>query len=333
MYHRIAAPRLDPWGLAVHPDHFEAHIRILSRRRSPMSMSELVRRLDHGTLPNDAVAITFDDGYVDNLRQARPRLVAAGAPATLFLMAGAIGQPTEFWWDEIARGILGRREALDCEITVGREPCRIAFAALDASSDSRSDWRAWEKPRSEREIMYLALWRRLKAATAIDREAALSRWREASRTPPPSADDLPMSETDVAAIGGDGLFEIGGHTLTHPVLPLLEPTERRREILEGKHVCERLVNRSVTGFAYPHGAMDADSRAAVQECGFGWACSTEPYSVSPAAFDRYALPRIFVLDWDGPDFEDALAAASAQEFGASGSSRESPGADRAEVLS
>jgi peptidoglycan/xylan/chitin deacetylase (PgdA/CDA1 family) len=333
MYHRIAAPRLDPWGLAVHPDHFEAHIRILSRRRRPMAMFEFVQRLDRGTLPNDAVAITFDDGYVDNLRQAKPRLAAAGLPATLFLMAGAIGQPTEFWWDEIARGILGRREALDCEITVGPESCRIAFAALDASAGSRSDWRAGEEPRSEREIMYLALWRRFRAATAIDREAALSRWREASRTPPPSPDDLPMSETDVAAIGGDGLFEIGGHTLTHPVLPLLDPTERRREILEGKQVCERLVNRSVTGFAYPHGAMDPDSRAAVQECGFRWACSTESSCVSPAGFDRYALPRIFVLDWDGAEFERALAEASAHQPSVSGSSRESRSADRTEVLS
>jgi peptidoglycan/xylan/chitin deacetylase (PgdA/CDA1 family) len=298
-----------------------------------MPMSELVQRLDRGTLPNDAVAITFDDGYVDNLREAKPRLVAAGFPATLFLMAGAVGQPTEFWWDEIARGILGRREALDCEITVSREPCRIAFAALDASADSGSDWRAWEEPRSEREIMYLALWRRLRAATAIDREAALSRWREASGTPPPSADDLPMSETDVAAIGGDGLFEIGGHTLTHPVLPLLDPTERRREILEGKQVCERLVNRPVTGFAYPHGAMDSDSRAAVQECGFRWACSTESTCVSPVGFDRYALPRIFVLDWDGPEFERALAAASAHQPGVSGSISASRSADHAEVLS
>src|SRR5687767_7178597 len=80
MYHRIARPSADPWGLAVRPDHFEEHLSVLRRRRSPLPMSEFVTRLEHATLPADAVAVTFDDGYVDNLLHAKPRLAAAAVP-------------------------------------------------------------------------------------------------------------------------------------------------------------------------------------------------------------------------------------------------------------
>src|SRR5262249_22514658 len=77
MYHRIASPAIDPWGLAVTPHHFEEHLDVL-RSRTVLSVADLVDRLERGALPDDAAAITFDDGYFDNLRAAKPRLAAAG---------------------------------------------------------------------------------------------------------------------------------------------------------------------------------------------------------------------------------------------------------------
>ena len=100
MYHRIAHPPVDPWGLAVQPDHFEQHLTVLRRSRQTFPMSQFVQRLERHTLPRNAVAVTFDDGYVDNLRAAKPRLAAGDVPATLFVTTGPVGQRTEYWWDE-----------------------------------------------------------------------------------------------------------------------------------------------------------------------------------------------------------------------------------------
>jgi hypothetical protein len=72
------------------------------------------------------------------------------------------------------------------------------------------------------------------------------------------------------------------------------------------------VNATVAGFAYPHGEIDEDSRAAVEECGFAWACSTVSACVSRSGANRFALPRVFVEDWDGHAFERALTGASAR---------------------
>jgi len=305
MYHRIARPPIDPWGLAVRPEYFEQHLDILQRSRHPLSLSEFVQRLEQRRLPNDAVAVTFDDGYVDNLREAKPRLDACGVPATVFVTTGTVGQRHEYWWDELARGILLRRTALDCEFDIAGERCHLRFAALDGS-DPSTTWRAAEQPRSERESTYLAVWRKLQVVPAAERCAAMHRLRNLLVAPSADEADLPMTEFEIATLSSGGLVQIGGHTVTHPVLPTLDPVERRREIRDGKLACERFAGRQVSGFAYPHGALDADSRAAVRESGFLWACSTECRAVSAHDDDVFALPRVAVPDVDGPALTQVL---------------------------
>ncbi len=310
MYHRVADLRVDPWDLAVHPDRFAAQVAVLRDTRLPLAMSEFVARAQAGTLPRHAVAVTFDDGYADNLRQARPRLAAAGVPATLFLATAFVGQGLEYWWDELARSILERNDALDDAVVVAGAVWRLRLdTAADAAGDSAS-WRAAAAPRTDREQMYYALWERLRTLRAATRDEAMQALRVALRPPAPRPDDLPLTAAEVRDLAADGLFEIGGHTASHPVLPALTHAERRREILDGRQACERLTGRPATGFAYPHGANDADSRAAVAECGFEWACTTHARPV-PAGADLYALPRVGVGDWDASTFAAALEGASA----------------------
>jgi peptidoglycan/xylan/chitin deacetylase (PgdA/CDA1 family) len=252
---------------------------VLRTSRTVLALPDFVERGQRGTLPADAVAITFDDGYADTRHEALPRLTAAGLPATVFVATAFVGRRVEYWWDELARAILGPESAA---------------------------WRASDPPRTDREAYYYATWRRLRERPASEREDEMARLREAHRLAPPSPADLPMGPADVAALVRAGLVDVGGHTMSHPVLPALGPEERRREILEGKRACERLTGRPAVGFAYPYGANDADSRAAAAECGFAWACTTEARPVSPGAADRFGLPRIAVGDWDAAAFDRAL---------------------------
>jgi peptidoglycan/xylan/chitin deacetylase (PgdA/CDA1 family) len=306
MYHRIAAPAVDPWGLAVHPDRFEAQLAWLAATRTPLSMPEFVRRLQRGSLPDAAVAVTFDDGYVDNLEQAAPRLRAAAVPATVFLAAGAIGQPREFWWDEVARGILSRREGLDADVSVDGRALRLTFEAMNGADAEAGGWRAWQEPRTARQRAYLDFWTVLRDASPDARDAALSRFRELTALPAPQRADLPMTADDVARLTRGLGVDVGGHTITHPVLPQLAPQEKRREIADGKRRCEELAGSPIDGFAYPHGALDDDCRAAVRDSGFKWACGTAHGPVS-GTVDPFALPRMFVQDWDAAGLEAALS--------------------------
>jgi hypothetical protein len=72
MYHRVAEPACDPWNLAVSLDNFDQQMQVLRRNRRPLPMRQLVEGLRVGDLPERAVAVTFDDGYMDNLVNAKP---------------------------------------------------------------------------------------------------------------------------------------------------------------------------------------------------------------------------------------------------------------------
>jgi peptidoglycan/xylan/chitin deacetylase (PgdA/CDA1 family) len=305
MYHRVARPPVDPWGLAVSPTRFEEHLSVLRRRRQTMPLSDFVHRLVAGTLPATAAAVTFDDGYADNCLEARPRLDAAGIPATVFLTTGALDGTTEFWWDELARGLLLRKAAIDCEIEIAGERVALTCGPETDFAHERQ-WRAWNEPETPRERLYFRVWERLRAAPARARSEVLCRLRRILEFPAPEPGDLPLTGSQVRALAADPLFEFGGHTVTHPVLPALDPAARRHEVLGGRIACEELVGRPVEGFAYPHGAHDPASRETVAACGFRWACSTESRAVAGRGDHLFALPRIQALDWDGDGFDRAL---------------------------
>jgi len=58
---------------------------------------------------------------------------------------------------------------------------------------------------------------------------------------------------EVGTLAADG-FELGAHTVTHPVLTHLPPAEAEWEMAESKNGIARRTGREVRAFAYPYGA-------------------------------------------------------------------------------
>jgi peptidoglycan/xylan/chitin deacetylase (PgdA/CDA1 family) len=65
-----------------------------------------------------------------------------------------------------------------------------------------------------------------------------------------------LSWGEVETLAADG-FQLGAHTLTHPVLPHLPPAEAEREMVESRDEIARRTGREVRAFAYPYGARSA----------------------------------------------------------------------------
>jgi peptidoglycan/xylan/chitin deacetylase (PgdA/CDA1 family) len=93
-YHGLGCyPRaLDPYNLMVDPVHFRRQVATLRRRGYRfVSLAELAAHLDDGALPDGIVALTFDDGTVDNLELLAPLLAELELPATVFACPGLLG--------------------------------------------------------------------------------------------------------------------------------------------------------------------------------------------------------------------------------------------------
>src|SRR4051812_14102841 len=69
----------------IPPEKFEARMAWLKRSGHPvLALSEAVDRLADGSLPEAAVAITIDDGWVSTFTHMLPVLEKYGLPATLY---------------------------------------------------------------------------------------------------------------------------------------------------------------------------------------------------------------------------------------------------------
>ena len=302
-YHRVADETIDPWTLAVSPAHFEEQLLVLRRTRHPLPLAEFVDGLMAGELPPNAVALTFDDGYVDNLAAAKPRLSTADVPATVFLATGYLDRDEPFWWDALARLVLSGEVPPSFELVVRGEAMRIDF-------DAESPERAGDALKSRHAALF-RIWQALRRLEDDERRSIMTKL--ASLLAKRDHLGIPgraMSGNEVRALIADGLVMIGAHTVTHPMLGGLGAAACRREIQDSKLVCEALCGAPVTAFAYPYGDFDAEARETARAAGFAFACSTQQ-GPATAASDIFALPRVHIPDMDGDAFERALRLASA----------------------
>ena len=103
IYHRVT-DSTRPGSTAVSISNFEVHLQALrGEGYQIMGLPELVDRADHGREDPPAIALTFDDGYVDALEVVAPALQAHHLPGMFFLVGGAVDGTLEFWWDLVER--------------------------------------------------------------------------------------------------------------------------------------------------------------------------------------------------------------------------------------
>jgi peptidoglycan/xylan/chitin deacetylase (PgdA/CDA1 family) len=235
--------------LGVSERVLEGQLRWLARHARVSTLSDGVARLKSGK-PGHWVAITFDDGYADNVERALPLLQATRLPATFYLTSGLIESRGVLWWDEIAHW-LERTPRTQVEWQGTLLACGTRAekaAALDRLMPS------FRLPLAERNANMAELRSRL----GCDAEAppcALMDWEGARR---------------LARAG----MELGAHTLHHPHLSLLDPDQQRREIERSRWLIEEHTQSRVGSLAYPGGDHSDATVEAARSAGFTNAVTT-----------------------------------------------------------
>jgi peptidoglycan/xylan/chitin deacetylase (PgdA/CDA1 family) len=311
LYHRVAEVPTDPQLLCVSPKHFAEHLQVLKQNCHLLSLSSLRRRLALNLWPPRSVVVTFDDGYADNLHQARPLLEAADVPATAFVTASQVDSQREFWWDELERVLLSLPTLPEIlTLTLNGQEYRWTIQRNDGGGRPDTGWHVlMDSEPTPRQVVYLeldALLRDLDHDVRAQALVQLLAWAGLQAEGRP--DHRALTSDELQALARGGLVEIGAHTVTHPVLSALPIQAQREEIVAGKRRLEEVVGQPVTSFSYPFGGRphySADTIRLVKEAGFDCACSNFPGHVQWKT-DPYQLPRFLVRDWDGDEFARRL---------------------------
>ena len=231
-------------------------------------------------LPQRAVALTFDDGYRDNLDVAVPMLRQLGLPATFFLVPGLLNGTTSSWWEVVA-WVCRRARATSVEfegrvLPLGTEP---------------------ERRRASGSVAEL-----LKVRNAAARNAAIDELRERCRPAgSPPGHDMFLDWTGAGELAQAG-FEIGSHTSEHNILSREDGAAQRADLVKSRRDLEDNLQVPVRHVAYPNGKgpdYDVDTIAAARDAGYEGAWTTHGGRNAPET-PPFELRRYVVEPQRGP---------------------------------
>jgi len=250
---------------------FEQMLDVVGANANVLPLSEASAALERGTLPARAVALTFDDGYAEWIDNVAPALLRRGMPATFFITTGQF-EGGVLWHERILAAV----RALPAQ--GAQLPAGLAlFSDLDAPGC--------------RERLVEQLQERLKYAPLNQRLDAIAQLESQACRPlilPPGFD-----ATSVRTLHGKG-FEIGAHTVHHPILNECTAQQARAEIADCKAELEGIIGGPVHAFAYPNGRPGRDFShehvAMVKAAGYRTAVTTS-IGVAKAGADPFQLPR------------------------------------------
>jgi len=315
LYHRVVDLRADPQLLCVTPKHFAEHLEILRKWCRPTPLKKLGDSSPKENRLRREVVVTFDDGYRDNLINAKPLLERYDVPATVFVTTGYLGSNREFWYDDLERIFLHPRplpERLRLKVNERCYEWRLdsEIGWSEEAYRSFSEWNVLQKDNpTVRHSLYRSLFEILHPLPDGDRQKILeklARWAGTDTLHRQTHCTLLPEELIQLADGG--LVEIGSHTISHPVLSALSVAAQVDEISRSKSHLEELLGHPVNSFAYPFGGRShytEQTVAAVRQAGFTLACSNFA-GVVHRGIDRWQLPRFLVRDWDGDEFARRL---------------------------
>lgn len=287
-YHRVASPPVDPLQLSVSPSSFAeqlsvlgASYRVVPLRNLPQALSEPVSR--------PTVAITFDDGYADNLLTMAPLLSKAGLSATVFVASDFIGGRQWFWWDAIGVALFQARRP-DTPLTIRCDG--VELETINVTDENRKDTH-------DRLVDHA---RRASASTAREIARSCLTWAGIPELPDPDYRALTASECrELSRVPS---IVVGGHGRHHVSLAFRSDPEAFEDIAEGKKALERVTGLPVREFSFPFGTRADFSSRSIQ---LAKAAGYERIAVNCPGWvfakDRGTeIPRVLVRNWPGEQF-------------------------------
>lgn len=206
--------------------HFKKHFEVVSLKKL------FEKKSNHSRL-----AITFDDGLINNLRYAAPVLEEARVPATFFITTTWINGESSLWPDELS-------------ILLSKQPSKIEFQKEVFRRTSAFHFRSERSQKTIQEVLLQcypeeihSFIKRLSQKTEIQPSRDQS-WEDLCRI---------MTGDEIEQLAGNPLFEIGSHAVTHHNLTCLPFPKVADELRNSRDYLRRITGKEIESIAYPFG--------------------------------------------------------------------------------
>ncbi|MGH3867953.1 MAG: polysaccharide deacetylase family protein [Pseudonocardiaceae bacterium] len=249
---------------------FTKQLRALRRMTSVVPLDVGLSALREGRqLPSRAVALTFDDGYRDNLTLATPVLRELDLPATVYLVPGLLDGEIDPWWERLGWAFT----------KAGVPSIEFEGVTLDLRSPAarRASLERVEPMLKARDESA----RREAVACLVEMLVPAGSYR---------ADDLFMNWAEASDLARAGI-SIGSHTMRHVILARETEDSQRVDLRESRCRLQDALDVPVTTLAYPNGQLgdyDTTTTAAAAAVGYSHAVTawglvnhrtTAPYEI------------------------------------------------------
>lgn len=279
IFHRVLAQQDALFPDEMHAARFDQLCGWLKRWFQVLPLGQAVTALQQGALPARALAITFDDGYADNHDVAMPILQRHSLSATFYIATGFLDGGRMF--NDTVIEAVRRSSHAQLDLAGLGLDCAQTLALGDAA---------------QRRATIRTLLAALKYRQPEERLRLVQSVAERAGAQLPH--DLMMRSEQVQALRRGGMT-VGAHTVSHPILAVLDEAAARQQIDDSRRQLQQLLGERVAHFAYPNGVPGRDFTEAtaklVQSMGFDSAVTTG-WGAARKGADLFQLPRF--TPWD-----------------------------------
>lgn len=259
---------------------FTAQMKYVKDNYRPTSFATLLQYLDCGeSPPPGTLVVTFDDGFYDNYHNAFPVLKEFDIPATIFLSTGYIDNQETYWYEKLCYAVM---------TTTAQSVAIPETGPIQIGGNVASRRNAMK-----------ALISRLKQVPDELRLTLLDQLYYQLLPDQRHIADLrsgPMTWKQIREMSAHRI-EFGSHSVSHPILSMLDDTKLKYEMEHSKFQIEAMLDKPVQAIAYPvggEGSFNNRVRAAAKSAGYRLGLTYISGLEKPKAWDAYALRRLHV---------------------------------------
>lgn len=215
-------------------DYFQNMMKYISKNY------EIVPLADLKNPGSGRIAITFDDGLINNLRYAAPVLKKLNLPATFFATTTWINGEACIWPDEVSLILSSVQHDVEFNGEIFRKSSFNQFRSL--KNGQRLD-----------EVLTISSQSKVDEWMRVMRQS--SKYDVFSDTQREDAWRI-MKGEEIKILAGQYGVEIGSHGVSHRNMTLLSEEDLVFELTESKKYLEHIIGKKVTSFAFPFGTYN-----------------------------------------------------------------------------